>query len=147
VYRWLIYDYVILWLKDIIERDNYRRWLGHRYRIQVGRYWSPACSVRAQKLYSQIGHKNERLQFDATRTRAGGIHMLYQAGLLALPFALITFRKDWMLAIFFSGLASILLVTAILADSNYEEEELLFLKSSPAAADTVAAQLGYERQA
>ena len=144
VYRYLIYDYIILWLKDIFEKDNYRRYLGRQYKLQFERLWLPITSIRAQKLYAYISYSNEKLQKDAMRIRAAGIHMLYQAGLLSLPFLVVSFlHKSYSLAALFSTFSFVFVFTAALADRYYEEEELLFLKISSKQSDEAAKLFGY----
>lgn len=143
LYRNLLYDPFILWLHDIFRKQTYRRYLGEKYKLCHGG-WSPACTLRALKLYHQVHFPDEKPRAETARIRAAGVHLLYQAGLLAIPFVLIS-RSLFHIA-FFATLALILCSTAVLADKNYEEEELIALKLAPKETDKAAKVFGYAKK-
>jgi hypothetical protein len=143
VYRYLIYNPIIQWCHDILRRETYRRFLGQNYKICRGKYWSPSCTIRATKLYTQISLSDERLRVETARIRASGIHLLYQAGLFAIPFMVFSADKSLARCSFFAASAVILFITAAIADMSFEDEELMVLKSAPDAMDKGAKILGY----
>ena len=144
LYRYLLYDWLILWLHDNLRTQTYRRYLGERYAFCHGKTWCPACTVRALRLYHQVQNPDAKARSETAPVRASGIHLLYQGGLIAIPF--IPFSKSALQLMIFVSAALFLLLGAVLADKNYEEEELLQLKKNPDAMDRAAAMFGYAKK-
>ena len=144
LYRYLLYDCLILWLHDWLRTQTYRRYLGERYSLCNGRVWCPVCTLRALRLYHQVQFPNQKARSDTASVRASGVHLLYQAGLLAIPFIL--FAKSGSQLMLFVSMALILFLAAVRADASYEEEELLHLKKFPDETDRAAAMFGYARK-
>ena len=147
LYRLLIYDVLILWLYDVFRNETYRRYLGKRYGICSGKYWLPMCTVRARKLFIQIDIPKDRFNGESLRIAAAGIHLLYQSGLIAIPFIILASQEDALSFLFFGTLGLVLCVTGAFADMDYEDQELILLKSLPGAADKAAKLLGYPTDA
>jgi hypothetical protein len=147
VYRYLIYDPIILWLHDVFRKNSWRRFFGDRYILTNGNWWTPTCTLRALRLYYEMSIGENKFQSEPLRVRASAIHLLYQAGLLAIPFFLFSACNGSNLQrIFFGGVSFIFLITAILADKNYEEQEYVFLKSKIVELDPAANRLGLEKR-
>ena len=97
---------------------------------------------------SSVKTLENKFQSEPLRVRASAIHLLYQAGLLAIPFFLFfsACNGSNLQRIFFGGVSFIFLITAILADKNYEEQEYVFLKSKIVELDRAANRLGLEKR-
>ncbi len=147
VYRYLVYNPIILWLHDVWRKQTYRRYLAERYEICNCKFWFPACSLRAQTVYRHIQFPKDRRGNDLMQTTAAGVHLLYQACLLALPFLVLSISKSNDHHPLFFAIAVLLFgLTAILADKSYEEDELIQLKGATLEADTVAELCGFAKR-
>jgi hypothetical protein len=91
-----------------------------------------------------VRFQDGKLEAETARVRAAGVHLLYQAGLLAIPF--VAFSKTPLHLAFFSVTAGVLCTTAVIADKKYEEEELIALKAAPEATDKAAEMSGYAKK-
>lgn len=124
LYRPLFYDMIIIRLQDRcrLNSDNYRTFLKKRY--DIGTYESSL-------LWSQIRDKYFKNRYsEFMRITASGIHLIYIAGIIAIPFSIWGFMiSDFKLSLIFLGIASIFLFGAFLNDRNYEDTELRFLYS------------------
>lgn len=122
-----IYNFVVLPFHDFCRRksDNYRTYLKKHYsNYKIGTY-------EAMQLWIQIRDKYFPDRYSqAMKETASGIHLVYLAGITALPFAF------WMLAIgnftllwLFLSIALICFLGAFFLDRSYEDIELRFLYS------------------
>jgi hypothetical protein len=147
VYRFLIFNYVIKWLHDVFRTNTYRRFLQTKYKISPSRRWYPWHTARAERLLLAIKLDEASLQHTSTAVRYSGIHLLYQAGILALPFILIvSFEGRPLLALSFAGIAIAFFSAAILQDVLEEDAELAIIRNASKKVDEAAKFLGIESQ-
>jgi hypothetical protein len=145
LYRFYIYDTLIIWLHMRFRKINVRYFIQDRYAL-AEKPRSFRAVRRAQKLYYNFD--DDRLKQPNRLLRGGSIHLLYQAGLLALPFfALAIWNKGLLEISFFGGCAIILLVAATGMDFRYEDEELMIVKTALDKLDQAAEVAGYRKNA
>lgn len=136
LYRFYLYNGFIRWLHDLLRKTNYRNFIRQRYKLPKRLPWMKNTAL---EIYHNLD--DERLNHPSFRLRASTIHLLYQAGLLAIPFCFYTFHKGWKFE-FFVWSALLLLVAAIGMDIHYEDEELDILKTALDKLDQAAEKLG-----
>src|SRR5580658_8868688 len=96
---------MILWLYDVYQNDNYRSFIRNRYDLKGSKY-RPRTTWRAMQVFYQLD--DSRLDNPGRRLRASGIHLMYQASLMALPFLGLTIaNSDYRKSILF-GVVSII---------------------------------------
>ncbi|MFZ0460139.1 MAG: hypothetical protein WAM17_17195 [Rhodoplanes sp.] len=126
-----------------------------KYKISQSRRWYPWHSARAERffLHLQIGNIDEKwpnlwLSFrHAGSVRFSGIHFLYQAGILAIPFIFMTLINHTLLpALFFTLFAVIFITAAVLQDIIEEDDELSIIRNVPEKIDDAARLLGIAPQ-
>jgi hypothetical protein len=141
VYRYVICDDIILSLYDFLRKDNQRKFIKNRYKIHSTR----TANRILHQLSDEIPYKN----FTTTRgrpMRSAGVHLLYQAALCDLPFICIAaYQAKFGTSLIFALIGASLTYTAIRMDNDYENEELLLVKSIPDLVDKAASTLGIER--
>lgn len=123
LYRFVVYYRIIEPLQDLCRRKshNYRTFLKKRYKIGTH---------EATLLWLQIRDEYFKDRYSEMKIYASGIHLIYFAGLSAIPFYIWRFAvSDLKLALFFLAMSLILLVGGFLGDRHYEDRELRFLYS------------------
>ena len=74
VYRYLIYEWIILWLYDIARVRTYRRDFAIRYGIKNGRHWLPRHTIRAKRLFQLVVIENpQRFTGASMGTKVAGV--------------------------------------------------------------------------
>jgi len=124
VYRALLYNMLILHIQDFFRRKpgNYRTYLKQHYGIGTH---------EAQQLWLQIkGKYFKDCYSQPMKEIASGIHLIYLAGFIAIPFAFwnltySSFTLKWP----FLVIALIFLLGAFFLDRSYEDIEVRFLYS------------------
>jgi len=143
LYRYLIYDIVIVWLRDLLDRETYRTYINSRYCVAPGKIWLPHHSMRAQELYFQFSYLEPLLQDPRFRLRAAGVHLLYEASLLAIPFLTLGFiHKQTNNEILFGAFVVLFALAAIRGDAIQEGEELIIMKAASTKLDEAARLAG-----
>ena len=130
VYRYLIFDHLIKWLHDRFRAQTYRTWFQENVEISLDGTRRPSHSARAERLYQAVGHRAQNPNEDDAIVRYSGIHLLYQCGILALPFIVFSaISLNPLKAIIFVVIAAMMLGTAVIQDIREEEDELSFFLS------------------
>jgi len=136
LYRYYVYDWLILWLHDYFRKRNYRTFISDRYKLP--RY-KLSTTITANRVYAFAAE--DHFGHPARPIRAAGVHMLYQVGLWAIPFAVYAaFYKDWREIVFFCAVTVIFLGAAFGLDARFEDEELLLLQDRLDKLDKAAKQ-------
>lgn len=125
IYRSLFYDMIIVRLQDKfrlrLNSDNYRTFLKKRYNLNT--YMAQHFFIKIRDKYLK-DHYSEDMKIHAS-----GIHFIYIAGIVAIPFAIWRgMAYDYNLAITFFLFASILMSSGFLLDMYYEDRELDLLR-------------------
>ena len=146
LYRFFLYDSIILWLHDVFRRKNYRIYIQSQYAFPRSKYW-PSSTRLARKIFVSV--IDDHFNKPPRRIRAAGIHLLYQAGLLAIPFLILSilYKSQTEIALF--GLIAFTFVCAAVGlDMQFEEEELMLLKRmDKRKLDSAARRFGIEKKA
>lgn len=123
VYRALLYNTLIVSLQDRVRRvtktDSYRTWLMHRFDI---------TQRDAVRLYIAIRDAEFKEQYTSAAVPAAHVHYAYIGGLLAFPFALLSYlsgRHDNLAGFGVTGV--VVFISAFLYDRRFEDEELMLL--------------------
>jgi hypothetical protein len=147
VYRYWLYNDVILPLYDKWRErrgiDNHRLFIMKRYGI-IRSFISSTRS--ANRIVSELSDNEDYSKAMGRRQRpirASGIHLLYQSGILALIFSVVAASlHEWMKAVVFVTFCAIQLFTAAKMDFEYEDEELILIRSMLKLLDEAAAKFG-----
>ena len=145
VYRYLLYENIVIWLHDVLRGVTYRTYLNDFMKICDGKRWLPKHSAKAERIFKafRIFEGDNRIQ--EIVVRYSGIHFLYQAGILSLPFCFLSASEgDIGRLASFSTIAMTFLFSATLQDMREEDEELAILKTRMAKAREVASTFGLE---
>jgi hypothetical protein len=139
-YRYIVYEFLILWFYDVSRRLTYRRFFALNYQISTGRLWLPSSTIRAKRLFQIVVLNNyDRFTSDSMKTKVAGVYMLHQAGFLAIPFLVFgILDRHVLLCLFYALCVCVLIATATVLDCALEDEELCILRSMPAEIDTAA---------
>jgi hypothetical protein len=138
LYRYFVYDGIVLWVRDCFQKMNYRIFIAQRFGLPRYRRSSTQTALRA---FSLVG--DDRLSQPARVVRASGIHLLYQTGLYALGFAgYALFYKGRWETISLALIAVLFLWAAFGLDARFEDEELLLLQDKIDKLDEAAKKLG-----
>jgi hypothetical protein len=145
LYRFFLYDGIILWLHDVFRKSNYRIYIQSRYMFPKSKF-SPASTRLASKIFGLVNpnHFGQPIR----KVRAAAIHFLYQAGLLVAPFLVLSIAyKGFSEILLFSALFIVLLWAAVGFDMRFEDEELVLLKQLPKGKlDRIAKEFGLEKR-
>ncbi len=143
VYRFIIFDFLIVWIRDCIFKNTYRNFLKSRYDLGGGRY-SMRATREAHLLFYSI--QIMELKSDYLRAQATGIHLLYIAGILALIFFVVTLGQGNHAKSIIFGLLSILFVVGLIGNQFQETQELHIIKRNLKPIDSIASVLGKKKR-
>jgi|ERR1019366_5785758 hypothetical protein len=146
VYRYCLYNDLILPLYDRWRErrgiDNHRLFIMKRYNIPRN---SISSTRTANRILHELSDNEEYSNAMAKRQRpmrASGVHLLYQSGIFAFIFSVLaaTYHERWVAAVLlvFCGLQ---LFTAARIDFEYENEELILIRTMLKLLDEAAAKL------
>lgn len=119
IYRPLFYDGIIVRLQDKfrLNSDNYRTFLKKRYNLNT--YMAKRFFIKIRDKYLK-DHYSEDMKI-----LASGIHFIYIAGIVAMPFAIWRgMAYDYNLAVIFFLFALLFMLSGFLLDRYYEDREL-----------------------
>jgi len=140
VYRPLIYDLIIIRLQDAIRfrSENSRTYLKQRYVLSTS---------EAQRLFRHVRDRHLGEWYALRATEASGIHFLYLAGILAVPFLILTLvHRNWQQWPFFATASVVFFFAGFLLDRRYETDECGMIKSvDKSVVDAIARTQGYRR--
>lgn len=143
VYRYCIYNDLIMTLYDACRKENFRIFIKRRYNITGNPISSTKIANRIVRELSDFENYSKLMEKRGRPMRVGGIHMLYQAFFCSLVFAILSWiRGEQKLIVIFSGLALVQLYTALRMDTDYENEELILGKTMLRELDQAAAPVG-----
>jgi hypothetical protein len=141
VYRYFIYDIIIMWLRHVVLREQYRSYIIEKY-IPTEQRNSLNAVIIAERIISQIS--DPKFDTDRMRKKAAAVHFLYQASLLALPMIAVSYRYPGrILTLFYVSAFIGFGFLALCLDRLHERDELAILKSlgkklNAAAANVIA---------
>jgi hypothetical protein len=146
VYRYFIYDDIILTIYDLTPGENHRKFFKKRFNLSSR--WIIPSTRAASRIEYQLTEDDwfaEQLKRRERPIRAAGIHLLFQAGILALPFIVASFCIWNPSKITFFFVAAIaIFYTAIRMDKEYERELFIVVRSIEPRVDHAANILGFE---
>lgn len=149
VYRYLIYNDLIMPIYDFIRNSTHRNYIKQRYGLPGGaRYFDFVKSTRsANRIINELSDCADYSKTMETRgrpVRAAAVHSLYQAYFCSLAFMIISLLYNkYYLSLLFFVLGSLQLFTAVRLDFDYEDEELIVIKQFQSELDKAAARLGF----
>jgi len=146
VYRYCLYDYLILSLYDKWRErrgtDNHRLFILKRYGI-------PPYFISSTRTANRVLHElsdNEACSNPMAKRqrpiRASGVHLLYQSGIFALIFSVLAAANyEWRLTAVFLAFCGFQLFAAVRMDFEYEDEEAILIRSMLNLLDEAATKL------
>lgn len=142
VYRYFVYDVIILPLYDRLRTENHRIFLMRRHPC----IHSTRLATRVVQQMTDDEAVREALEIRNRPIRAAGIHLLYQGSLYAIPFVVYGLSLgSYCRATILVATSAVLLATAIRMDNAYEDEMLMVVKAHLDKADGAAKLLGLSK--
>jgi hypothetical protein len=151
IYRYCLYNDLILSLYDKWREwrgvDNHRLFVMKRYKVPQNFICSTRTANRILHELSDNEAYSKAMEKRGRPIRASGVHLLYQSGILALIFSgLAATNHEWRIVAIFLVFCGAQLYTAARMDFEFEDEELVLIRSMLGLLDEAAKKLNFRTE-